>query len=114
MATTYSYRQASEEDIHLSTDDADVLNLLRDTSGNRKALVSGRPHAWWLQTLSPILYCAIASAPSTSVAGLPEGQQQDSAYNEASGAEASQVLRVHSCSYGYLSSISASEFTVRA
>lgn len=38
MAAPYSHRQASEEDIHLSTDDADVLNLLRDASGNRKAL----------------------------------------------------------------------------
>lgn len=34
MSTPYAHRQASEEDVHLSTDDADVLNLLRDASGD--------------------------------------------------------------------------------
>ena len=46
MATAYSHRQASEEDVHLSTDDADVLNLLRETSGNKRPCALGRPQAW--------------------------------------------------------------------
>ncbi len=33
MSGLYPVREASEEDMHFSTDDADVLDLLQDTSG---------------------------------------------------------------------------------
>ena len=33
MSGLYPVREASEEDVHFSTDDADVLDLLQDTSG---------------------------------------------------------------------------------
>lgn len=33
MSSLYPVREVSEEDVHFSTNDADVLDLLRDTSG---------------------------------------------------------------------------------
>ena len=33
MSGLYPVREASEEDMHFSTDDVDVLDLLQDTSG---------------------------------------------------------------------------------
>lgn len=97
MATAYSHRQASEEDVHLSTDDADVLHLLRDTSGNKRPCAIGRPQAWLSILLSRVNMC-FGSSSAATLAGLPEGQQHDFAYNEASGAETSQVTQLYTCS----------------
>ena len=98
MATPYSHRQASEEDVHLSTNDADVLNLLRDTSGNGNSRPDRRPQAW-LKALLPQENLCFHSSSATVHAGLPEGQQHDFAYSEASGAKTSQVPHLHTCCY---------------
>ena len=34
MSILYPVREASEEDLHFSTDGADVFNILRDSSGD--------------------------------------------------------------------------------
>ena len=40
MSGLYPVREASEEDMHFSTDDVDVLDLLQDTSG----IISRQPY----------------------------------------------------------------------
>ena len=97
MASPYSQRQASEEDMHLSTDDADVLNHLRDTSGNKRSCPIERPQAWLQTLLLQVTLCLAAQMQPTTLAGLPEGQQHDFAYSEASGADTSQVPQLHTC-----------------
>ncbi len=55
MSGLYPVREASEEDMHFSTDDVDVLDLLQDTSGIMVALALLERSVCYLK--NPVYMC---------------------------------------------------------
>ncbi len=116
MSSLYPVREASEEDLLFSTDDADVLDLLRDTSGAAHC----QPPASCpiVYPANPVCVTVLVSKLAmqlhvllpTSVilpAGLTGGQHANAHFHSVSKEETSQVLQLTFCTNCFSSSCSS-------